>query len=168
MSLAREQREIAGAHVGREGRTDPHEETSAFENHGAVEQDVHLECARQQRARQRESPRPGVRLARPPRGFVDRGRGRSGCTAMREGARDQEREIALGDTPVQAIHLGSKADRTPSCREETMEGEPSLASRQIVRTRRFDSFAPRGEIAQPEETPRQLQALARAVNGTEG
>ncbi len=48
-----------------------------------------------------------------------------------------------------------------------MEREPSLASRQILRTRRFDALVPRGEIAQPEEAPRQLEPLAHAGNGTE-
>ena len=90
--LEGEEREVARAHLVWERGTHPHDEPCTLQEHGPVEEDVNLEDAGQQGARQGEPSRPGMRVTGPSRGVVDRGIGRSRCTAVRERAVDEEGE----------------------------------------------------------------------------
>jgi hypothetical protein len=130
--LTGDERQVAGADRHGEQCTDLDGEPVLLEMARPIEEDVHLEHAREHGAGKRKTACPGVLAARPGGGFVDGLPRRDRATAELEGPHDEMREVPLRGTPVEPRQLGPQTQRFSPLGEEPVERQPPLPRREIL------------------------------------
>jgi hypothetical protein len=112
-----------------------------------IEENVHLQDARQERARDRQPSRTRVLDSRPGRCTIDGLRRGRGSPADRKRPRHQLPEVTLRSPAIEPLDLRAEAQRPGVRGEQAVECKPSLPGGEVVGARRLDALVRRTQVA---------------------